>query len=883
MRLLRFVGWLTELSLRRWRSLLVLGALLGLAGAWLGSRLELRTSFEELLPEDVPSVRSARELARRVGGDGTVLVLVEAEGGPQELPGAEELAPRLAAAFAALGPDVVRSVEWNQDPVKRWYADHWPLFLPAEDLRGARDALVKVLGEQKARLNPTLTLLDEGAPAADGEAGALELGRAPDLQRLLDPARPSPRAEVEQRFARYAGGFLVHPDRRSLTLVVRTAGTSLAISEVRVALARMQQAVEALRPELEARHLRVSFGGSYPILLAEYGALVRDAALSFAAVLAILLLSMTFFFGELRLVLALGATLLPAVAVTFGVAWAGIGYLNTQTAFLGTIVAGNGINYGIIYLGRLKQLRRRGVPLARACHDAARVTASGTLLAAVGTSVAYGTLMIATNRGFRHFGFIGGIGMVVCWLATFALLPALLVLLDRLRPRRVRPRPPPPRRAVAALDRLLRHPRLVVGAFAVLTAAAAGVYVWRLPVALEQNLDNLRNDETGSAEVRRVQARAQGSLGRSIAGAVALLPSREGADAYCAALEERQRAQPRLRALVEGCETLASVVPLRQAEKLELVRDLGARLTDRVLERLPAAQAARARELRDDLRAQRAISEADAPPALLDAFRERDGTVGRIAFVRARGEARLELVPNLRRFAAAVRGVPVGGARYDAAGVDVVAADLLDDVERQGARTTALSYACVCALVFAFYRSLRQGALLVASFTSGAILMLGFTAAAGLRINFFNIAAYPITFGIAVDYCANVYARLRMRRNVVPALVEVVPAMVICSWSTVVSYATLVVSFSPALRSFGWYAMIGELATLAAAVVLLPAIVQLLPARVWHAPEGEAADEDEPLRAGGGDRVGPPGLRLTASAPPSRACPPARAARRRRS
>jgi hypothetical protein len=258
-----------------------------------------------------------------------------------------------------------------------------------------------------------------------------------------------------------------------------------------------------------------------------------------------------------------------------------------------------------------------------------------------------------------HFGFVGGIGMVLCWIATFALLPALLVLLERLRPRRVRIRPLGHEKAVAVLEPLFRRPRAIVAVFAALTVAAAVAYIWHLPNAMEHNLDNLRNDEIGSAEVRRVHARAMGGVRQSIAGAIALLPSRAAADAYCAEIDSRMRRDPRVRTLINGCETFASVVPADQSEKLTLVRDMGERLSDRVLAHLPAAQAERAREIRAQLMGQHPLSEADAPRSLLDRFRERDGAIGRIAFVRAQPDAKLELVPRLREFAAAVRA---GGA-----------------------------------------------------------------------------------------------------------------------------------------------------------------------------------------------------------------------------
>src|SRR6185437_3127771 len=129
----------------------------------------------------------------------------------------------------------------------------------------------------------------------------------------------------------------------------------------------------------------------------------------------------------------LGIAVVVAVAITFGLTRLVIGYLNTQTAFLGSIVIGNGINYGLIYLARVRQLRRAGVALEPACLKAAPVAAHATLLASAASSVSFGMLILAANRGFRHFGFIGGVGMILCWVCTFALVPAFLALYEKVR------------------------------------------------------------------------------------------------------------------------------------------------------------------------------------------------------------------------------------------------------------------------------------------------------------------------------------------------------------------------------------------------------------------------------------------------------------------
>src|SRR5207244_9949333 len=133
-----------------------------------------------------------------------------------------------------------------------------------------------------------------------------------------------------------------------------------------------------------------------------------------------------------------------------------IGYLNTQTAFLGAIVVGNGINYGLIYLARMKQLRWQGMGLREACLQSAETTARATLLASAATSVSFGVLIIAANRGFRHFGFIGGLGMLLCWLATFLLVPAILALYEKVRgpPKTVRDPEEEGRRLLPALQKV---------------------------------------------------------------------------------------------------------------------------------------------------------------------------------------------------------------------------------------------------------------------------------------------------------------------------------------------------------------------------------------------------------------------------------------------
>ncbi|HEY6911155.1 MAG TPA: MMPL family transporter [Myxococcales bacterium] len=810
----------TEAAVARPAAFLLASLLVAAVSVWAASHLEIRSSFQELLPSDLPSVRQVQDMIKRVGGDGTVLVSIESLDGPSGLKNAEAMAPVLARDFLALGPSVIRSVESNVRPVEAWYEDHWPLFATLDQLTEAREELRKEVRKRKIAANPL------GGDLFEDEEPQAAAGPAP---QWMDPKQPLPREMVAQRFDRYVDGFLVHPDKTSLTVVLRPAGTSLGVAESKALMERLHAVADRHAQDIKDLHLRIGWGGTFPIFIAEYEAIIGDVAGTAVLVVTIVLASILLFFRDLRSTVSLGIAVLVAVAVTFALTWLVIGYLNTQTAFLGSIVVGNGINYGLIYLARVKQLRQRGDGLAASCVDGALTTAKATLLASAATSVSFGVLILAANRGFRHFGFIGGIGMLLCWVFTFALVPALLSIFEKLRgPPRLRPMASG-ERFVPALTRFFAHRRAIVVFFVALTAAAAAAFGLQLRRgAMERNLDNLSNELKGRKTLTTDNQRANEALGKSLAGAIALLDSRDDADAFCAVIRERMKTPPNDK-LIDGCDTISSVVPARQQEKLAVIRQIVDELPDSLLRKISdPVQQQRLRTVRDQLAAQKPVSADQAPPTLLDRFRERDGTLGRIAAVTAKGTAELEIAKNLQDFVRAVRNVPVNGKSYDATGDKVIFADLLKDIEVEGPRTTFLSLAGVLLLVFIFFRNLRTSLEVVGSLTSGVLLMCGVAAVIDLKINFFNFIVFPITFGIAVDYGANVASRVKERGGqVVASLAEVGPAVALCSWTTLVGYGTLLYSLNRALRSFGWYAMIGEATTIVTALVLLPALLLL--------------------------------------------------------
>ena len=82
-------------------------------------------------------------------------------------------------------------------------------------------------------------------------------------------------------------------------------------------------------------------------------------------------------------------------------------------------------------VAKLKEFDGRHVASLSSLTTAVRHTWQATSTAALAASIAYGSLMATDFLGFKHFGVIGGIGMVLCWISTFVVLPPLIVWSER--------------------------------------------------------------------------------------------------------------------------------------------------------------------------------------------------------------------------------------------------------------------------------------------------------------------------------------------------------------------------------------------------------------------------------------------------------------------
>jgi hypothetical protein len=292
-----------------------------------------------------------------------------------------------------------------------------------------------------------------------------------------------------------------------------------------------------------------------------------------------------------------------------------------------------------------------------------------------------------------------------------------------------------------------------------------------------------------------------------------------------AQLYQRQLDRSGGKALLGGILTLQGLVPGRQTEKLEVIERLRQKLTPAVQSRLDAGT----RRLVDEwLPRQRltTFSQSDLPASLLRQFAEKDGTLGRMVLLFPRYGISTTDARIVQGLADEARSVPLP-ASAQIAGSYLIFADMLSSISHDGPIATIIAFFCVFVLSLLLARGARGGIQVAVSLVVGVLWTVGLAAAGGMRLNFLNFIALPITFGIGVDYATNVYGRYRLsppgRHAIIRAVSHSGAAVAACSATTMIGYSSLLLSRNGALFSFGLLAVVGELACLAAALLVLPA------------------------------------------------------------
>jgi uncharacterized protein len=621
------------------------------------------------------------------------------------------------------------------------------------------------------------------------------------------------------------------------------------------ATARIRQTAADLH--LEARFgAAVDLTGQVPMNDDQFSVIknsaVRDTLTAIIGVLIVLWLALR----SWKIIAAVFFSLMVGLSVTAATGLLMVGAFNLISIAFFVLFVGLGVDFGIQFSVRYRSERHKQPDLHAALRSAALKVAAPLSLAAAATAVGFLSFIPTSYRGLSELGLIAGTGMVIAFLCSITLVPAMLALLN-----------PPGEPAsvgfvrLAALDNFLQRHRVAV------IALTVGVVLAGLPLLMHLPFDfnpiNLQDPKAPSVKTyRELQSN----------------PETSGNDAEILApsLDQANDAAKRLAAIpeVSRVRTISSLIPTDQDRKIATIgaaskglaaaldvpqqpgptdleviaaiRETAAALSQVAVSAAgPGAESARhvsdlLIKLAQSDPAIRSKAEAAVIPPLiydLDGLRKsldpHEITLKTLpatlvgTWLLPDGRARVEALPNgdpnktsvLGTFANAVLAVEPSATgpaiSYYESGKTITGAFV---------EAGFLALASIAVLLFITLRRVTDVLLtLIPLFLAGAVT-LEVCVIAGLALNFANIIALPLLLGVGVAF--KIYYIMAWREGHTGLLQSsLTRAIVFSAMTNAVAFGSMWASSYPGMSSMGKLMALALVCTMAFAVLFQPVLM----------------------------------------------------------
>jgi hopanoid biosynthesis associated RND transporter like protein HpnN len=352
-------------------------------------------------------------------------------------------------------------------------------------------------------------------------------------------------------------GYLTAKNDRFMFVLVEDRPPDRSFVKHAVPLQALRDHIKAVQRDFP--DVQAGVTGSMALASDEMVSSQRDTAL--ATVLSLISVGVLYIaiFWEIWSPLRVQLALQLAICWSLGWTTLTVGHLNILSVSFAPILIGLADNLGIHLAARYSEERAAGHDFRTAMETAARQTGPGIVTSGVAVILSFYAVMLADFPGLAELGFIAGSGELLCMVASFTVLPALLAVSQRylrtrasawqVKERRSRPWSWPE-----------RDVRLMLAGLGVLTLI--GVLVSPLPT-FDYNLLRLQAKGTESVvwENRLLE-----ESGRSSWYALSTTDS--------LAELHHKKAQFEALPIVDRVESLASLLPPQQEDRLTLVTEI---------------------------------------------------------------------------------------------------------------------------------------------------------------------------------------------------------------------------------------------------------------------------------------------------------------------
>lgn len=580
---------------------------------------------------------------------------------------------------------------------------------------------------------------------------------------------------------------------------------------------------------------------------------MRDTLSALVGVLVVLWLALR----SWKIIAAVFFSLAVGLATTAALGLLMVGSFNLISIAFFVLFVGLGVDFGIQLSVRYRTERHELGDLHAALRSAAEKVSNPLALAAAATAVGFFAFLPTSYRGLSELGLIAGFGMLIAFISSITLVPAMLAALN----------PPGEPAAIgfnglAPLDDFLQRHRIAVIAGTIIVVLAGAPLLMRLP--FDFNPVDLQSPASPSViTYHQLQSDPQTSSD----DAEILAPSLQQADSLAKQLAELPE--------VSRTRTVSSFIPGEQAEKMTILRG-ASRTLSRVLkprDRLPAPSdqdnvaairnaaaalkkaagnthgpgADAARNV-SSLLEQLASADADTrrkaeaalvPPLTYDLERLRRSLAPETVTLKTLpqnlvqdwmlpgGRARVQVIPKgdpnatevLRRFAKAVlRAAPAAtgpAISYYESGRTVTTAFIEAGI---------LALVAITILLFIALRRVRDVLLTLVPLLIAGAVTLELSVIWGLALNFANIVALPLLLGVGVAF--KIYYIMAWRAGKTGLLQSTLTrAVVFSAMTNAVAFGSMWASEYPGVSSMGKMMALALLCTMAAAVLFQPVLM----------------------------------------------------------
>ena len=169
--------------------------------------------------------------------------------------------------------------------------------------------------------------------------------------------------------------------------------------------------------------------GSVPLADEEFATIADGAALNGVVTILVVLLILWLALKQARIILAVLINLAVGLSFTAAIGLMMVGALNLISVAFAVLFIGLGVDFGIQFSVRYRAERFADRDLVEALEATGRGVGGPLLLAAASIAAAFYSFLPTAYVGLSELGLIAGTGMIVAFLTTITLLPALLAVL----------------------------------------------------------------------------------------------------------------------------------------------------------------------------------------------------------------------------------------------------------------------------------------------------------------------------------------------------------------------------------------------------------------------------------------------------------------------